>query len=570
MGVKPIARERSTPEAIFDVLEEAGVRYVLGLSGGLTGKLWKALYRHPTIRAIQVREESVGTVMAEAYGRLTGQPLVVMGQGEWIVGDAGPGYLEALLGASPMIILTEMTDGGALSHHAPYQSGTGDYGTWDAKGALASTTKRVMVSYSAAQAVQHVQLALKHAMTGEPGPVAVVLHSSTLDEPVGPASIPRIYPTAPYLARPSRWVDEVALADAVGVLRGAERPVIVAGNGVRLANAGASLRRLAQLLDAPVATTAAGKGVFPEADPLGVGPIGQFGWASANAVVGGSDVILAVGTKLAPHDTLNEDRCLIDPVRQTLIQIDIEPLNAGWTFPVDHVLIGDAGFVLDRLVGEVAREEFHPRGDGVRRVTDGKRNNPRPDTGPFDEGVPIMPQKLIEVIRESVPDETVITCDAGENRLFMMQWYTTAEGGDYLQPAGGGGMGYAVSAALGARLADPERPVLAFCGDGGFGMTLHALMTAVQQDLPIAVVVMNNGALGWTLHSQEDTPVVSDLGSFDHAAIAEAIGCQGVRVSSLHELRTALKLVSGLTSPLVIDVPTSLKTSFADVKQHPS
>lgn len=566
MSVQRALEERSAPEAIFDVLAEGGIRHVLGLSGGLTGRLWRALYQHPTIRAVQVREESVGTVMAEAHGRITGQPLVVLGQGQWIVGDAGPGYLEALLGASPMIILTEMTDGGSLSHHGPYQSGTGDYGTWDAKAAFSGTVKRVMVSYTAAQAVQHVQLALKHATTGEPGPVAVVLHSNVFSEKVGPKSVPRIYPTQPYLPRPARWVDETALAEVVDVLRAAERPVIVAGNGVRLADARQSLTRLARLLDAPVATTSAGKGVFPERDALGIGPIGQFGWPAANATVGAADVVLAIGTKLAPHDTLNEHPGLIDPTRQTLVQIDVEPLNAGWTFPVDHVLIGDAGYVLDRIIGAVPTEGWTANGRGAERAAAAERDHPRTDTAP-SEGIPIAPQKLVELLVESLPSETVITCDAGENRLFMMHWFATAEGGDYLQPAGGGGMGYAVSGALGVRLADRERPVLAVCGDGGFGMTLHALMTAVQQDLPIAVVVMNNGVLGWTLHSQEDTPVASDLGEFDHAAIARAIGCQGVRVNDTDELRAALKLVAGLDSPLVIDVPTSLATTFAEVTQ---
>ena len=147
------------------------------MPGGYTGPIFSGLHGHPTIRTIQVREESIGATMAEAYGRLTGQPLVVMGQGEWIAGNAGQGFLEALLGSSPIVILTEMSDGGALSHHAPYQSGTGDYGTWDARGALAGVTKRVMVSHDPAQAVQHAQLALKHALTGEPGPVAVIFHS---------------------------------------------------------------------------------------------------------------------------------------------------------------------------------------------------------------------------------------------------------------------------------------------------------------------------------------------------------------------------------------------------------
>ena len=562
----PITEDRSAAEAIFDALAQGGVRHVLGLSGGLTGRLWRVLYQHPVIRAVQVREESVGTVMAEAFGRSTGQPIVVMGQGEWIVGDAGPGFMEAFLGASPMILLTEMTDGGPFSHHAPYQAGTGDYGTWDIRRSLSGATKRVMVSYNPAQAVQHVQLALKHAMTGEPGPVAVVLHSSALDGGVGPNSVPRIYSTDAYLPRPWRGIDETALQEVAEVLHSAARPVIIAGNGVRLSHAQESLARLARVADVPVSTTASGKGVFPERDPLGVGPIGNFGWASANAVVGAADVVLAVGTKLGPHDTVNEHPALIDPARQVLIQIDVEPLNTSWTFPIDHVLLADAGYAMDRLADFYTAQGWEPSGNGAVRAREGKTDHPRVDTSPTGDA-PFAPQFLIEVIEEVVPDDTIITCDAGENRLFMMQWFRTGPGGDYLQPAGGGGMGYAVSAALGARLADRDRPVVAFCGDGGFGMSLHALMTAVQEDLPIAVVVMNNGALGWTLHSQGDTPILSDLGDFDHAAIARSLGCQGVRVSDAEELRTALKMVAELTEPLVIDVPTSLATSFADVKQ---
>jgi len=232
-------------DAIVEVLAEAGVGFVLGMPGGYTGPIFSSLHGHPTIRTIQVREESIGASMAEAYGRLTGRPLVVMGQGEWIAGNAGQGFLEALLGSSPIVILTEMSDGGALSHHAPYQSGTGDYGTWDARSALVGVTKRVMISHDPAQAVQHVQLALKHALTGEPGPVAVVFHSSALRGRVGPDSTPRIYPTAAYLPRPSDAVDSSALAGAVSALDGAARPVIIAGNGVRVGQAWPQLAEMA-------------------------------------------------------------------------------------------------------------------------------------------------------------------------------------------------------------------------------------------------------------------------------------------------------------------------------------
>ena len=138
--------ETRVADAIVAAMADAGIEYVVGIPGGLTGPIWRALHEHPTIRPVLVREESLGSYMAEAYGRLSGRPLVVMGQGEWIVGNAGQGYLESLLGSSPMLILTEMTDGGPLSHHRSYQGGSGDFGAWDAKKALEGVTKRVMVT----------------------------------------------------------------------------------------------------------------------------------------------------------------------------------------------------------------------------------------------------------------------------------------------------------------------------------------------------------------------------------------------------------------------------------------
>src|SRR5262249_9118982 len=225
------------------------------------------------------------------------------------------------------------------------------------------------------------------------------------------------------------------------------------------------------------------------------------GWPSANAVAAEADVVIAVGTKLAPSDTANENPRLLDPTRQVLIQIDVEPLNTAWTFPIDHVLLGDAGYVMDRLIEACESRTGLSGADGTRRAEDARVAHGRAAVA-FSEtdNVPLAPQRIIELLEETVPDDAVVTCDAGENRLFMMQWFRTAAGGEYLQPAAGGGMGYAVPAAMAARLADADRPVVAVCGDGGFAMSIHALMTAIQENIPIAVVVFNNGALGWVLH----------------------------------------------------------------------
>jgi acetolactate synthase I/II/III large subunit len=557
-----------TPDAIVHALAEAGITFVFGMPGGYTGPIYSALHDHPSIRVIQVREESIGSTMAEAYGRMTGRPAVVMGQGEWIAGNAGQGFLEAMLGSAPIVILTEMSDGGPLSHHGYYQSGTGDYGSWDAQSTLRGVTKRVMVSHSPVQAVQHTQLAIKHALTGEPGPVAVIYHGDALKGTVGPDSAPRLYPTPAYLPGRNGAVDGAMLDAAADALRTAQRPVIIAGNGVRVGQACASLAALAQAADVPVATTAAGKGVFPEVDPLGVGVMGTFGTATANAVVGSADVVLAVGTKLAPIDTADESTALLDPSRQTLIQIDVEPLNVSWTYPIDYPLIGDAGVVMDQLTARLSGAAAVRPSTAVDRVAAAEASHGELDGAEFtNDAVPIAPQRTVRLLQETFPDDGIITCDAGENRLFMMHWYRPKSASSYLQPAAGGGMGYAVPAAMGAKLACPDRPVLAVCGDGGFAMSIHALMTAVQAAIPITVVVFNNNALGWVLHGMGERAVAAAFDEFDHAAIARSVGCDGVRIDSTEALRTALESVGQRTKPFVIDVPTSLTTSFRDIVQ---
>lgn len=570
MSTAAIPGPMPATEAIVWALAEAGVEYVLGMPGGYTGNIFAALFEHPTIRVVQVREESIGSTMAEAYGRLTGRPVVVMGQGEWIAGNAGQGFLEALLGSSPVIILTEMSDGGALSHHGAYQAGTGDYGAWDARKALEGVTKRVFVSHFPAQAVQHTQLAIKHAMTGTPGPVAVVFHGEALKGQVGPDSSPRLFSTQGYLPSMAKLFDAEAVEAAALALVEAKRPVIIAGNGVRVGQACAQLSVFAESLDIPVATTAGGKGVLPEQHALSLGVMGTFGVPQANAAVGDADVIVAVGTRLAPIDTGDENPALIDPARQTIIQIDVEPLNAGWTFPADHALIGQAGFLLERLQaaasnGSGSRGDRLSGRDRVREAVD--RHGETMGEEFRSDAMPLAPQRIIRTLQEAFPGNGIITSDAGENRLFMLHWFKGVLPGGYLMPAAGGGMGYAVPAALGARLAFPDNPIVAVCGDGGFAMSIHALMTSVQEKLPITVIVFNNNALGWVTHGMGEKAVANRFDEFDHAAIARSVGARGVRIESADHLRATFGEITESRETFVIDVPASLTTSFKDIVQ---
>jgi acetolactate synthase-1/2/3 large subunit len=488
----------------------------------------------------------------------------MLGQGPWVLGNGLIGTIEAHLSSSPMLLLTDFSDAPRFSLHAPYQQGTGDWGSWDARRAFGGVTKHVVQAHDPVAAVQATQLALKHAMAGQPGPVAVLYSHDSLAGTVAPGSQPALYATRHYLPPLPPPAAIAAVEAAVDAILAARLPVLIAGNGVRIAQAYEPVRRLAEAVGLPVATTAAGKGVFAETHPLALGVFGTFGTAAANAGIAEADLVLVVGSKLSPSDTAWENRALLDPTRQSFVQIDIEPRNAAWNYPAEHLLIGDAAVVLGQLATAAEGRGRERRAAAERRVAGHRQShgyfNGR---GYFADDVPILPQRLIGELQRGLPENAIVTCDAGENRIMMTHFYQTKAAEGFLQAAGAGPMGFAIPAALGAKLVHPDRPVVAVCGDGGFAMTMNGLMTAVEHDIPIVVIVFNNKALGWVLHGSG--PFAAEFNDFDHAAIARAMGCRGVRVEDPAAIAPALADALASRAAAVLDVRTSLATTFADI-----
>lgn len=564
-----IARMLTEAEPVGDligrVLDEAGIEFVFGISGGHTGRIITGLRKYQnSVRMITVREESLGGVMAEVYGRLTRRPGVLIGQGPWVLGNGLIGTMEAYLSSSPMLLLTDFSDATPFHLHAPYQQATGDYGSWDARRAFGGVTKQVMQAHTPVAAVQATQLAIKHATAGQPGPVTVLFSMDSLTGEVEPDSQPALYPTKHYLPPAPPPADGAQVTAAVQAMLAAKQPVIIAGNGVRIAQAYDALVSVAEAAGAPVVTTAAGKGVFAETHSLALGVFGTFGTVAANEAVMAADLILAIGTKLGPSDTAWENRDLLDPTRQTFIQIDIEPKNASWNFPAEHVLVGDAAIVLRQLREAISGEAPGRTAAAEERVAGLRRAHGYFDAPAYtSDAAPLLPQRVIGELMRTLPPETIVTCDAGENRILMTHFYQTRRAGGFLQAAGSGPMGFAIPAALGARLVHPDRPVVAVCGDGGFAMTMNGLMTALEHDIPIIVVVFNNNALGWVYHGSG--PFAAAFKDFDHGAIARAMGCEGVRVTEPSALAPALTAALKTRVPTVIDVRTSMDVSFADI-----
>ena len=566
MTIEPMLTEETPANALVArVLEEAGIEMVFGISGGHTGRIVSGLSQYQnSVRTVLVREESLGGVMAEVYGRLTRRPGVLLGQGPWVLGNGLLGTIEAYLSSSPMLLLTDFSDAPRFTLHAPYQQATGDWGSWDARRAFSGVTKHVMQAHDPVAAVQATQLAIKHALAGQPGPVAVLYSHDSLAGSVAPDSQPMLYPTRHYLPSPPPPAETRTVEAAAAALLAAQKPVLIAGNGVRIAQAYGQLRRLAETAGLPVATTAAGKGCFAETHPLALGVFGTFGTAAANACIGEADLVLVIGSKLSPSDTAWENRALLDPTRQNFVQLDIEPRNASWNYPAEHVLIGDAAIVLDQLIDELRSRSGDRREQAERRVAAHReRLGYFNDRAYFADDQPILPQRVIGELQRNLPDDAIVTCDAGENRIMMTHFYQTKRHEGFLQAAGSGPMGFGIPAALGAKLVHPDRPVVAVCGDGGFAMTMNGLMTAIEQDIPITTVVFNNKALGWVLHGSGR--FAAEFNDFNHAEIAKAMGCRGVRVTDPAALGPALREALAARAPTVIDVMTSLEVTFADI-----
>ena len=546
-------------ELIVQSLEEAGIEYVFGIPGGGTGQIYNLLVgREERIKAILCRHEQTAAIMADVYGRATGKPAVVMGQGLFIGSNASFGIMEAMLSSSPMLVLTDTSDGGSAQHPAN-QSGAGEYGSIDLPAIIKGMTKYTSVATSPKEAVLGTQLAIKHATSGRPGPAAVVMRSAAIGGEVDVETPPFIHDTAGYLntAKPQSAPQDIARA--VEIMAASRRPVIVAGNGVHQAQAHGQLQQLAELWGAPVATSYKGKSAIAETHPLALGMAGVYGQEAANRAVGDADTVIVVGAKLSPQDTVRERPNVFDPRRQRIIQIDIDDRNAGWTFPIELGLIGDAGSILGQLVAasrEAAPATAAGRQDWINGLPGRKAN-----TGFFNDPMmrldcaPVTPQRLVALLRENLDPATVFALDAGNNRTWMAHFYQSAQAHTFFAPGGTAGMGWGLPAAVALKLVYPDRPVVAVTGDGGYMMTVNALSTAIQYDLPIICIVFNDNALGMVRHHQpEGRRIASEFVETDNAAVARGFGCFGVQVSDSRELPAALRAAQDSGRPAVIDV----------------
>ena len=546
-------------ELIVQFLQEAGIDAVFGIPGGGTGQIFSHLVgKEGTINTYLVRHEQTAAIMADAYARATGKPAVIMGQGLFMGSNAAFGIMEAMLSSSPMLVLTDTSDGG-VGQHPANQSGAGEYGSIDLHNIFRSMTKYTTLATSPKEAALGAQLAIKHATSGRPGPACLLMRTASISGEVDLESPPFIHDTAGYLNTAKPQAAPQDIQKAIDILSQAKRPVIVAGNGVHMADAHGALQQLAEQWNAPIATSYKGKSAIAETHPLSVGMVGIYGQEAANRAVGDADAVLVVGAKLSPQDTVRERPSVFNPRGQRIIQIDIDDRNAGWTFPVELGLIGDAGSILGQLVeasGEVAPATAGNRGEWASALPHRKADlGFYEDAGLHTDSAPAMPQRVVKILQDTMPADTIYSLDAGNNRTWMAHFFKSQQAHTFFCPGGTAGMGWGLPAAVGLQIAYPGRQVVCVTGDGGYMMTVNALSTAMQYQLPMICVVFNDGALGMVRHHQAPGEyIASEFAETDNAAVARGFGCFGVQVADSRDLPDALRQAQASGLPAVVDV----------------
>jgi acetolactate synthase-1/2/3 large subunit len=554
-------------EIFADILVDAGIDHVFGMPGGATMFVFDALHdKREQIRTILARQEGSASCMADIYGRLTGKPAVVMGQGAWIGSNAAFGIMEAYMAGSPMVIIGDLSDWAGITQHGVYQGASGEYGAINLPNIMRSITKYTTIANSPSEFAHGVQLAIKHATTGRPGPACVLVRWNVTTTELELDDInPKLYTTDGHTNTSPPCISREDADRIANLLIEATAPVMIAGRGIHASRAYEEVQELAELLGMGVATSYMGKSSIAETHDLALGTMGNIGQRAANERIMAADVILAVGTGLSPENTRMLSPDYINPERQQIVQIDVEGLNAGWTFPLALGVTSDAKLalraVIDAVKGKSIKADVQQRIDELKKV---KEENDffACDYFTSDEE-PIAPERVVRDLNETVEPDDLVVLDAGNSRMWYAKHFRSKKAGQVVAPGGVAGLGWGPSAALGAQLISPDRRVVSVVGDGGLMMALYVLESAKQYELPLTYVVMNNSCLGNVMDFQApDRRIITEYASPDFAAVAQAIGLKGLKIEKPDEIKPAVSAAMDSDRPAVIDVKISPEPHF--------
>ncbi len=534
----------SGAEALFRSLVEEGVEVIFGYPGGQVLPIYDALPSFP-IRHVLTRHEQGAVHAADGYARATGRPGVCLATSGPGAANLVTGLATAYMDSTPVVAFSGQVPTALLGRDAFQEA--------DLTGMTMPITKHNYLVREPSDLPRVVKEAFHIATTGRPGPVLV-----DVPRDVQTGRLTFAYPTGVRLPgyRPADRGDPARIAEAAAALRGAARPVVIAGGGVIASGASGLLRELAGRLATPVASTLLGLGSFPADDPLFLGLLGMHGTYAANRAVHEADIILAVGTRFADRATGPPDSFAAGA---RIIHVDIDPAEIDKNIPAAIPVIGDAGRVLEAILEEVvglvgvagaAGATGSPAAAGreawLSRIRGWAADARTPTAGETAPAAGIDPAAVIRVLAALAGDEAVVVTDVGQHQMWTALNWPFRRPRTLITSGGLGTMGFGLPAAIGAKVGRPGAPVILVTGDGSFQMTVQELGTLAAEGLAVKIILFNNSSLGMVRQWQElfhgGRLSEVDLGSRpDFPKLADAYGLKAVRLRDGRRLERALE-----------------------------
>ncbi|HEX2952620.1 MAG TPA: biosynthetic-type acetolactate synthase large subunit [Bacillota bacterium] len=524
-------------EVLLESLRREGVEVIFGYPGGAVLPIYEALFDAP-LRHILARHEQGAAHAADGYARSTGRVGVCLATSGPGATNLVTGLANAYMDSVPIVAFTGQV-GTKLLGRDSFQEA-------DITGITLPITKHNYLVKNIADIPRVVKEAFHIASTGRPGPVLVDLPKDISMTKVKPdfeaeINLPGYKPT--YIGN-ARQVKAAAVA-----IENAQRPVIYVGGGVVIAHAEDQLQQLAERINAPVTTTLMGMTGFPGRHPLSLGMLGMHGTVSANYAVTESDLLIAIGARFDDRVTGNVQTFA---PHATIIHIDIDPAEIGKNVQADIPIVGDAKNVIEALL-EILPEQKHTA--WTEKIEAWKRHYPLRYPEVAGE---IAPQRVVETINELAGDDGIIVTEVGQNQMWAAQFIQFTRTRKFITSGGLGTMGYGFPAAIGAQIGNPGRLVIDISGDGSFQMNVQELATVATYNIPVKVIILNNGFLGmvrqWQalFHQGKYSGTVLSHNP-DFVKLAEAYGVKGLRASRPEELRPILEEALKTPGPVVVD-----------------
>ncbi len=529
-------------EAIIESLKNMGVKTIFGYPGGQTIPFYDMLY-DADMEHILVRHEQCAAHAADGYARASGRVGVCLATSGPGATNLVTGIATAYMDSSPIIAITGQVPTHLIGNDAFQEA--------DIIGITMPITKHSYQPKDPDLIPSMIKSSFEIAASGRPGPVLIDVPKEVQEGELTGFD-DSIIQTPGY--NPTTKGNIRQIKKAYDFIKDAKRPLILAGAGVIISNACCELKQLAETINAPVMTSLLGKGAFDETDDLALGMLGMHGRKVSNDYINESDLLIAIGVRFSDRTTGRLDRFAPDT---KIIHIDIDPAEIGKNVEVDLPIVGDARNILSSL-NKVLKD--YKASDDVNNWTDmikQKKQELLPRVS-YDD-VPLKPQTVIKEISEVLTPESILTTDVGQNQMWAAHFFDTQKPRKFISSGGLGTMGFGFPAAIGAKVACPDDPVVSINGDGGFLMVCQELATVHEYDIPVVAVVLENRTLGmvyqWQSLLYNERHSQTLLGnSPDFVKLAESFGVNAVRIEKPGETKEALSSAIKDNEPVLLNV----------------